>query len=172
MPPITRAGLFHARKIWIDVALGGAARRRRVALRQRCVAAFVIVGPPAVHMQANRISGIVRLGASRCRCQNRCDRENRQSRNAHSSRPKCLLHCVPRSGLGRIFRSQADRSLCSQSIHVRALGQPELRRDSACRRAGLAATYQPKPATVGQSFGPVALSSQYRVCSSVHPGTA
>ncbi len=40
-PPITR-GLFRARKIWIDDALGGAARCRRVALRQRRVAALVL----------------------------------------------------------------------------------------------------------------------------------
>src|SRR6266851_967558 len=56
-------GHSRARKIWIDDALGGgAARCRRVALRQRRVAAFVIVGPAAVHVQANRISWIVRLG--------------------------------------------------------------------------------------------------------------
>jgi hypothetical protein len=58
--PITLRHL-RARKIWIDDALGGAARCRRVALRQRRVAAFVIVGPPTVHVQANRISRIVRL---------------------------------------------------------------------------------------------------------------
>src|SRR3979490_711854 len=50
MPPITR-GLFCARKIWIDDALGGAARCRRVALRQRRVAAFVIVGPPVRQLE-------------------------------------------------------------------------------------------------------------------------
>src|SRR5260370_8775973 len=59
MPPRTR-GLFHAREIWIDDALCRAARRRRVALRQRRVAAFVI-GGRAVHVQATRISRIVRL---------------------------------------------------------------------------------------------------------------
>ena len=86
MPPITRAGLFHASKIWIDDAHGGAARCRRVALRQRRVAAFVIVGPPRlVNMQANRISRIVRLGPNGCRRQNRRNRQNRQSRNAHQS---------------------------------------------------------------------------------------
>jgi hypothetical protein len=53
MPPIT-CWLFCARKIWIDEALGGAARCRRVALRQRGVAAFVIVG---VDPQANRTFG-------------------------------------------------------------------------------------------------------------------
>ena len=84
MPPITR-GLFRARKIWIDDALGSAARCRRVALRQRRVAALVIVAPPVVHMQANRISRIVRLSASRRRRQNRRERQNRQSRNAHRS---------------------------------------------------------------------------------------
>src|SRR5882757_7960957 len=83
MPPITRAGLFHASKIWIDDALGGAARCRRVALRQRRVAAFVPVGPPRpVNMQAYWISRIVRLSPNRCRRQNR---QNRQSRNAHQS---------------------------------------------------------------------------------------
>jgi hypothetical protein len=86
MPPITRAGLFHASKIWIDDARGSAARCRRVALRQRRVAAFVIVGAPLlVNMQANRISRIVRLGPNRCRRQNRRNRQNRQSRNAHQS---------------------------------------------------------------------------------------
>jgi hypothetical protein len=86
MPPITRAGLFHASKIWIDDAHGGAARCRRVALRQRRVAAIVIVGPPPlVNMQANRISRIVRLRPNRCRRQNRRNRQNRQSRNAHQS---------------------------------------------------------------------------------------
>ena len=86
MPPITRAGLFHASKIWIDDAHGGAARCRRVALRQRRVAAFVIVGPPRlVNMQANRISRIVRLGPNGYRRQNRRNRQNRQSRNPHQS---------------------------------------------------------------------------------------
>ena len=86
MPPITRAGLFHASKIWIDDAHGGAARCRRVALRQRRVAAIVIVGPPRlVNMQANWISRIVRLGPNGCRRQNRRNRQNRQSRNAHQS---------------------------------------------------------------------------------------
>src|SRR5260370_21087093 len=59
MPVVGRSP---ARKIWIDVALGGAARCRRVALSQRRVAAFVVVGPQAVHVQANLISRIVRLG--------------------------------------------------------------------------------------------------------------
>jgi hypothetical protein len=43
MPPITR-GLLRAPEIWIDDALCRAARCRRVALRQRRVAAFVIGG--------------------------------------------------------------------------------------------------------------------------------
>ena len=82
-----------ARKIWIDDALGGATRCRRVALRQRRVAAFVIVGPPAVHMQANWISRIVGLGPSRCRCQNRRDRQHRQSRPAKMPRSGGRCHC-------------------------------------------------------------------------------
>lgn len=84
MPPIAR-GLFRARKKWIDDALGSAARCRRAALRQRGVAALVIVAPPVVHMQANRISRIVRLSPSWRRRQNRRERQNRQSRNAHRS---------------------------------------------------------------------------------------
>src|SRR5882672_5546461 len=62
MPPITH-GVLRAREIWIDDTLCRASRCRCVALRQRRVAAFVIVGP--VHVQANRISRIVRLGARR-----------------------------------------------------------------------------------------------------------
>jgi hypothetical protein len=71
----------------------------------------------------------------------RRDRQNCQSRNAHQSLLRAMRgathrsrsHCVLRSGPGRI-RSQADRSLCSQSIHVRAWGSPrvaELRRAAA-----------------------------------------
>jgi hypothetical protein len=45
MPPII-SGHLRAGKIWIDDALRGPARCRRVALRQRRVAAFVIVAPP------------------------------------------------------------------------------------------------------------------------------
>src|SRR4029077_11022716 len=61
IPPITR---LRAPVIWIDDALCRAARCRRVALGQRRVEAFVIADP-AVHVQANRISRIVGLGASR-----------------------------------------------------------------------------------------------------------
>jgi hypothetical protein len=82
LPP---SGYLRAPKIGIDDALGSAARCRRVALRQRRVAAFVIVGPPAVHVQAHRVSRIVRLSQNRCRCQNHRDRQNQQSRNAHHS---------------------------------------------------------------------------------------
>ena len=94
--------------------------------------------PPAVHMQANRIGRIVRLGPSRRRRQNRRDRQNCQSRNAHQSLLRDMRGAATPFALalhlpfrpGRIFRSPADRSLCSQSIHVRALGQAE------CCRAG------------------------------------
>jgi hypothetical protein len=126
MPPII-GGALRAGKIWIDDALGAAARRRRVALRQRRVAAFVIGGPPGPHMQANRIRRIVRLGPSRRRCQNRRDRQNRQNRNAHQSLLRVMrgAACRSRSGPWLDFRLQADRSLCSQSIHVRAFGAAE-----------------------------------------------
>src|SRR5260370_35492395 len=79
VPPITR-GLFRARKIWIDDALGGAARCRRVALRQRRVAALVIVAPSGVHMQAHRISRIVRLSPTTRPPQNRPHLQNPPSR--------------------------------------------------------------------------------------------
>ena len=67
MPPIMSfPGLFRAREIGIDDALCRAARCRRVALRQRRVAAIVIVEPPlSVLVQANRVSRIVRLGRRR-----------------------------------------------------------------------------------------------------------
>jgi hypothetical protein len=61
MPPISSRHL-RARKIWIDNALRRAARCRCVTLGQRRVAAFVVVGPTAPHVQANRISRIIRLG--------------------------------------------------------------------------------------------------------------
>src|SRR6267142_5579556 len=64
MPPITQ-GVLRAREIWIDNTLRRASRCRCVALGQRRVAAFVIVVPPGVHVQANRISRIVRLGGRR-----------------------------------------------------------------------------------------------------------
>src|SRR5450755_4714212 len=55
MPPIMSfPGLFRAREIWIDDALCRAARCRRVALRQRRVAAIVIVEPPPVRTCADK----------------------------------------------------------------------------------------------------------------------
>jgi hypothetical protein len=94
--PSIISGPLRVSKIWIDDALGGPARCRRVALRQRRIAAFVIVAPsPLIDMQANRIGRIIRLGLSRCPCQDRCERQNRQSRNAHSSLPKCSSHLRP-----------------------------------------------------------------------------
>jgi hypothetical protein len=99
MPPII-SGALCAGKIWIDDARGGAARCRRVALRQRRVAAFVIAGPPSPHMQANRISRIVGLGPSRHRRQNRRDRQNRQSRNAHQSPLRVMRGAARRSRSG------------------------------------------------------------------------
>src|SRR6202011_3888555 len=51
MPPIMSSPeLFRAREIWIDDALCRAARCRRVALRQRRVAAIVIVEPPSPYL--------------------------------------------------------------------------------------------------------------------------
>ena len=51
MPPIMSVpGLFRAREIWIDDALCRAARCRRIALRQRRVAALVIVEPPSPYL--------------------------------------------------------------------------------------------------------------------------
>ena len=87
MPPILCSRWhLHARKIWIDDALGAAARCRGVALRQGGIATFVIVTPsPWVHVQANRISRIVCLGPSRRRRENRRDRQNCQTLNAHQS---------------------------------------------------------------------------------------
>ena len=90
---ISSRGHSRGRKIRIDDALGGATRCRRVALRQRRVAAFVIVGAPAVYVQANGISRIVRLGPSWCCRQNCRGRQNRQSRNAHQS---LLRECAAR----------------------------------------------------------------------------
>jgi hypothetical protein len=141
MPPII-SGHLRAGKIWIDDALGGAARCRRVALRQGRVAAFVIAAPPAVHMQANRIRRIVRLGSSRRRRRNHRDRQNYQSRNAHQSLLRDMRgaahrsrsHCIFRSGLaGFSDRQQTGRFVPSQFTFAR-WGRPsvaELARGSA-----------------------------------------
>jgi hypothetical protein len=111
MPPSVR-GRVRACKIWIDDALGGAARRRLGALRQRGIAAFDAAAAQAVDLQANWIVRIVRLGPSRCRRQNRRDRQNRQSRNPHRSlHPKSSVPAQGRIS-SRIFRSQANRPLC------------------------------------------------------------
>jgi len=72
-------------KIWIDDALGGAARCRLGALRQRGIAALDIAAVDAVGLQADRIVRIIGLGPSGRRHQSRCDRQDRQSRNRHHS---------------------------------------------------------------------------------------
>jgi hypothetical protein len=65
MPPIMSSrGHLRARKIWIDDALGGAARCRLVALRQRGIGAFDVARLFAESVQANRIVRIIRLGPS------------------------------------------------------------------------------------------------------------
>jgi len=132
MPRAKARSLLRAREIWIDDALCPAPGCRRVA-------ALVIVGPPAVYVQANRISRIVRLGPSWCCRQNCRGRQNRQSgMRIRASFGTCAAHhtvcaqnafriAILRSGLGRMFRSQADRPFCSQSIHVRALGRAQYR---------------------------------------------
>jgi hypothetical protein len=114
MPPIMSSRHLHlrARKIWIDDALGSAARCRLGALRQRGIAAFDEALFVAVELQADRIVRTIRLGPSRRRRQNRRDRQS----------PKCLSHCA----LG--FRLQADRPPCFRSIHVHAFGMQSFRR--------------------------------------------
>src|SRR5712664_745620 len=84
-PVISRRAHLRARKIWIDDALGGAARRRLSALWQRGIAAFDVAALYVVDLQADRVVRIIRLGASRRCRQNRHARQNRQSRNAHQS---------------------------------------------------------------------------------------
>jgi hypothetical protein len=54
--------LFRASEIWIDDALCRAARCRRVALRQRRVAAFVIVGPVVQSFLLAAVTNFVILG--------------------------------------------------------------------------------------------------------------
>jgi hypothetical protein len=117
MPPII-SGPSRGCKIWIDDALGGAARCRRVALRQRRVAAFVIIGP-AIYMQANRISRIVRLGPSGRRRQNRRDRQNRQSRNAHRSLLREVRGAAQRSRI-RVCSSGASHNYARRAVRFPA----------------------------------------------------
>jgi hypothetical protein len=73
MSPI-RCSYRCARKIWIGDALGGAAGCRLGALRQRGIAACDGAATYVVGLQADRIVGIIRLGLSRRRRQNCCDR--------------------------------------------------------------------------------------------------
>jgi hypothetical protein len=91
MPPVSpsRRRCFAPGVIRVDDALCGAARCRGAALCQRGIGAFkVIVGhAPLVDLQADRIGRVIRLGESRCRCQNARHRQNCQSRNAHSKSP-------------------------------------------------------------------------------------
>jgi hypothetical protein len=86
--PLITSGRVRVCKKWIDDALGGAARCRLGALRQRGIAAFDAATAEAVGLQANRIVRIVGLGPSRGRRQNRRDRQNRQSRIAHRRFPR------------------------------------------------------------------------------------
>ena len=65
------ASLFCAAVIRVDDALCSAARRGHLALRQRGVSAFeVIVGKALIDLQADRIPGIIGLGAGRRHCWN------------------------------------------------------------------------------------------------------
>jgi len=74
-PPIIWCrGRSRACKIGIDDALGGTARCRLSALRQRGIAACDGAATYVVGLQADRIVGIIRLGLSRRRRQNCCDR--------------------------------------------------------------------------------------------------
>jgi hypothetical protein len=87
-PPASpcRWGGFARRVIGIDDALCGPARCRGVALWQRRVGAFkVIVIEALIDLQADRISGVIGLGPSRRRHQNRCRNQDCQSWNAHPS---------------------------------------------------------------------------------------
>jgi hypothetical protein len=165
MPTITR-GLFRAREIWIDDALCRAARCRRVALRQRRVAAFVIVGPSGVHMQANRISRIVCLGRSRCRRQNRRGRQNRQSRSAHQS----LLRDMRRSrglaiGGGRVRHAPIvarNRLSGKTELCVNDLRRHSEARGWALASPGTSRSRPPQPANSHQRR----YRAQARACSS------
>jgi hypothetical protein len=88
MPPIWFPGHLRARKIWIDDALGGAARCRLITLRQRGIGAFDVVPIYAVGLQADRIVRAISLGQGpRCR-QNSDGRQNRQSPNGHLNLPR------------------------------------------------------------------------------------
>ncbi len=93
IPP---ASWFWAGVIRVDDALGGAARRRHVALCQRGIGAFeVIVFPALVDLQADRIVRIIGLGSSRRRCRSHPNCQNRQSQNAHQT---LFISAVPEHG--------------------------------------------------------------------------
>ena len=108
-------GHLRPRKVWIDHALGGAARCRQSALRQRGIAAFDVVPLWPVSLQADRIVPAISLGQSRRCRQNRDGRQNRQSRNGASELPLRLT--------AQHQRIETDKPYWSQSIHIRALAR-------------------------------------------------
>jgi len=66
MPPIIiwSRGNLRARKVWIGDALSCAARCRLSALRQRDIAAFDVVPPSSVGLEADRTMRVIYLGPS------------------------------------------------------------------------------------------------------------
>jgi hypothetical protein len=86
-----------------------------------------------------------------------------------------FLSCVARGRL-RIF-ANPNLGVVDVRQHLGWIAHVEYRPQSlhygAAQMFGrIGSDHQPKPAAVGSVFRPVALSSQYRVCSTVHPGTA
>jgi hypothetical protein len=108
MAPITCShGYLYALKIWIDDALGRAARCRQGALRHRGIAAFDVAPIYAVGLQADGIVRIISLG------------------RADAAVKTVAIVKIAKAGMR--IRAPSDRKphghVCSKSIHVRALTQ-------------------------------------------------
>jgi len=94
-------------KIWIDDALGGTARCRRTALRQRGEVTFDAIPKYAEGLHADRVARVIRLSSNWRGHKNRRSYQNRQNRCAHHDDPS--FGAVPhrrRAGLRGLLSSE------------------------------------------------------------------
>jgi hypothetical protein len=91
----------YRRIIWIDEALGGPARCRRLTLSHRCKTAGNVAATPLVDLHADRVIRIVSLGG--------CRRERRYDRNCKDRPGECSHRRLPGFGVTLPFESLVSR---------------------------------------------------------------